>query len=69
MLHNVIEQEMLMEQNNLLTSNCRDPYVNKLIDFLTEDLTAEVIRDNRDFHRLSLLSELKGRIRTIINKV
>jgi len=69
MLYNTIEQEMLLEQNNLQSSSCRDPYVEKLISFLVKDLSADGVRDPLEYRRISLLSKLKKRIKTLIDEV
>lgn len=68
MLYSNIEQEMLSERNTK-SSKCRDPYIEKLIDFLINDLTADGIREPETFHRLNLLSMLKKRIKAVIKEV
>lgn len=69
MLYNTVEQEMLTERNNLHSNGSRDPYVEKLISFLTKDLIADGLLDPKEFRRLSLLSKLKKRIKAHINIV
>ncbi|VVC27256.1 Domain of unknown function DUF4485 [Cinara cedri] len=66
MLYNTVEQEMLVDE---LSSGCRDPYVEKLIIFLTEKLLSENIRNPLAFRRINLLSALKKRIKAVINEI
>jgi len=68
-LYTTIQQEMLNEQNNLCSTKCQDPFVNRLIFFLVEDLMAEGVRDTEAFHRFNQLSMLKKRIKAIIVEV
>jgi len=68
-LYTTIKQEMLIEQNNLRSTKCQDPFVNRLIFFLMEDLMAEGVRDTEAFHRFNQLSMLKKRIKAIIVEV
>lgn len=69
MLYNAIEQEMLSYKNDLHSSQCSDPYVGKLLDFLVKDLMVVGIRDPKAFCRQNLLSALKKRTKAIINEV
>lgn len=69
MLYNTVEQEMLADHNNEFSSGCRDLYVEKLIVFLTEKLLSENISNPLAFQRINLLSELKIRIKAVINEV
>lgn len=69
MLYNTVEQEMLADHDNDFASCCRDPYVEKLIVFLTDKLISEKIRNPLAFRRISLLSALKKRIKAVIDEV
>lgn len=68
-LYTTIKQEMRNEQNNLSSTKCQDPFVNRLIFFLMEDLMADDVRDTEAFHRFNQLSVLKKRIKAIIIEV
>ncbi|XP_003245477.1 uncharacterized protein LOC100569606 isoform X2 [Acyrthosiphon pisum] len=68
-LYTTIQQEMLNEQNNLCSTKFQDPFVNRLIFFLVEDLMAEGVRDTEAFHRFNQLSMLKKRIKAIIVEI
>ena len=68
-LYTTVKQEMLNEQNNLHSTKCRDPYVQRLIFFLVEDLIAESVCDIEAFNRFNQLSMLKKRIKAIIVEV
>jgi len=68
-LYTTIEQEMLNEQDDLHSTKCQDPFVNRLIFFLVEDLMAEGVPDTEAFHRFNQLSILKKRIKAIIVEV
>lgn len=68
MLHNNIEEEMLMEQNKH-SINCRDPYIEKLITFLIDDLKDKGVQSPKTFNKLNLLSMLKKNVKAVINEV
>jgi len=68
-LYTSIKHEMVNEQNSLHPTKCQDPFVNKLIFFLVEDLKAQGVRDPEELHRFNQLSMLKKRIKTIVVEV
>ncbi|XP_050526805.1 uncharacterized protein LOC126897298 [Daktulosphaira vitifoliae] len=68
MIYNNIEQEMLREENTN-SIECRDPYVEKLIQFLLDDMSMNCVRDPEEFRRFNMLSILKKRIKRVIQEI
>lgn len=69
MLYNIVEKEIVAEEDVGHSYSCRDPYVDKLIEFMMDDLTAQDVRDPKAFCRLRLLSNLKMRIKAVTDEV